>query len=200
MSELRDYQRDLLEQVEALLQTPNARVMLQLPTGGGKTRIAAELLVRWTRSGDKAAWLTHRRELSAQTCRVLNDTGVPASEYSGRSWPTDSPAPARAGRVAILTVQTVTNRNRRYGGVWKEYGTQDLLIVDEAHHAPSPSWKRTIKQWPGRVIGLTATPWRLSKKQGFSDLFGYLIKGPQIKDMQSKGSLCQGAGVDARVQ
>ena len=55
-----------------------AHMMVQLPTGGGKTRIAAALLAEWLRRGDKAIWLTHRRELSNQTCRELKEAGVPA--------------------------------------------------------------------------------------------------------------------------
>ena len=45
MIELRDYQRDLLEQVQQALAPKGARVMMQLPTGGGKTIIAAHLLI-----------------------------------------------------------------------------------------------------------------------------------------------------------
>lgn len=45
MIRLRDYQLDLLDRVRNALDSgPDARVMLQLPTGGGKTRIAGELL------------------------------------------------------------------------------------------------------------------------------------------------------------
>ena len=189
MSELRDYQRDLLGQVEkALLQTPHARVMLQLPTGGGKTRIAAELLARWTRSGDKAAWLTHRRELSDQTCGVLNKAGVRATNTL--EWDTEDPAPVRNRGVVILMAQTVSRRNH-FAGVWGEYSREDLLIIDEAHHATAPGWERAIYQWPGPALGMTATPWRLPKNEGFNHLFNNLIPGPQIKDMQFNGWLAK---------
>ena len=188
MSELRDYQQELLREAEAALEPPEARVMLQLPTGGGKTRIAAELLARWTGRGGKAAWLTHRAELSDQTCGVLNKAGVRATNTL--TWNIDDPAPARNGGVVILMAQTVSRRNY-FEGVWDEYGPEDLLIIDEAHHATAPGWERAICQWPGRVIGLTATPWRLEKDRGFNHLFGCLIPGPQIKDMQSKGHLAK---------
>ena len=78
MIELRDYQQELLEQVQVALAAPKSRVMLQLPTGGGKTRIAGELLCDWLR-GRKAVWLTHRRELAAQTEGMLREVGVPAT-------------------------------------------------------------------------------------------------------------------------
>ncbi len=63
----RDYQQTLLEKAETVLQTPGARVMLQLPTGGGKTHIAGASLRRWLRNGSKARWLTHRTEPADQT-------------------------------------------------------------------------------------------------------------------------------------
>ena len=84
--------------------------------------------------------------------------------------------------------QTVSRRNH-YEGVWDGYSPRDLLVIDEAHHATAPGWKRAIEQWPGRVIGLTATPWRLEKNLGFDHLFNHLILGPQIKDLQSDGWL-----------
>ena len=65
MIELRDYQQDLLVQMHrALASTRVARIMLQLHTGSGKTRIAGELLSGWLKDGRKAVWLTHRKELA----------------------------------------------------------------------------------------------------------------------------------------
>ena len=186
MTELRPYQRDLLQKAERALAAPKARVMLQLPTGGGKTRIAAALLAGWIRGGGKAAWLTHRRELSAQTRDVLNKSGVHATNTL--EWEFYDLAPSIIGGVAVLMAQTVSRRNH-FEGVWDEYGSEDLLVIDEAHHATAEGWKRAIYQWPGRVIGLTATPWRLEKNLGFNHLFDDLIPGPQISELQSKRCL-----------
>ena len=52
--------------------------MMQLPTGGGKTRIAGALLADWLTNGSKAVWLTHRKELSEQTRDRLTEDGVSA--------------------------------------------------------------------------------------------------------------------------
>ena len=84
--------------------------------------------------------------------------------------------------------QAVSRRNRS-PDVWNAYGPNDLLIIDEAHHATAPGWERAVHQWPGRLVGLTATPWRLEKHIGFDHLFDLMISGPQISDMQSKGWL-----------
>ena len=188
MAELRPYQEDLLRKAEKALAAPDARVMLQLPTGGGKTRIAAALLAGWVRRGGKAAWLTHRRELSDQTRNELNKSGVYATNTL--EWESYDLAPAKSGGVVVLMAQTVSRRNKQFDGLWDEYDSEDLLIIDEAHHATAPGWERAICQWRGRVIGLTATPWRLEKSLGFDHLFHHpLIPGPQISELQAKGYL-----------
>ena len=67
----------------------------------------------------------------------------------------------------------------------------DLMIIDEAHHATADGWARAISQWPGPVVGMTATPWRLSQREGFDHLFKELHCGPQVAALQSDKWLCQ---------
>ena len=188
MAELRDYQQALLEQAETALQPPDARVMLQLPTGGGKTHIAGALLRRWLRNGRKTVWLTHRTELADQTCGMLADAGV--SAISLKTWQSGDDAPSVPNGVVILMAQTVGRRTSRMQ-IWGKYRGDDLLVIDEAHHATADGWERAIDQWPGRVIGLTATPWRLSVREGFDHLFSKLHCGPQVSELQGDGWLCQ---------
>ncbi len=188
MVELRDYQQDLLEQAETALQPPDARVMLQLPTGGGKTHIAGALLSSWLHDGRKAVWLTHRKELSVQTRRMLTEAGV--SAYRLESWEPGNDVQSITNGVVILMVQTVSRRNNKKQ-IWGEFNSHDLLVIDEAHHAPSPGYNRAIQQWPGPVIGLTATPWRLSKTERFDHLFKELLHGPQVSQLQADKWLCQ---------
>jgi len=187
MMQLRDYQEDLLYGVQAALAEEQARVMMQLPTGGGKTIIAGALLKKWLKGGRKAVWLTHRKELVTQTREQLVDADV-ASKVDAR-WTPGHDAPARRNGVAILMAQTVSRRTARMD-VWRKYGSSDLMIVDEAHHAAADGWTRAMRQWPGRILGMTATPWRLSHKEGFDHLFSALLCGSQIVDLQSGNHLC----------
>ena len=186
MTQLRDYQQKLLEQAETALHPAKARVMLQLPTGGGKTRLAAALLKRRLQPSRKAAWLTHRTELADQTRRMLIDSGLPSI---APHWPSGDDAPSIANGAVILMAQTAARRTSGME-IWGQYHSNDLLVIDEAHHAAAAGWQRTIEQWPGRIIGLTATPWRLSQFDGFDHLFRQLIPGPQISEMQANGWLC----------
>lgn len=185
---LRPYQRDLLQQIQtALAADAKARVMMQLPTGGGKTIIAGALLAEWLANGRKAVWLTHRAELAEQTCRMLTDAHI--SAMTDVKWTPGTDAPAMSGGAVILMAQTVSRRTNGME-IWNEYNADDLMVIDEAHHAAAEGWERAMKQWPGRIIGMTATPWRLSKKEGFDHLFDELLCGPQVADLQAADWLC----------
>ncbi len=191
MLQLRPYQHDLLRRVQdALASNPYARLMLQLPTGGGKTVIAGALLAEWLQNGRKAVWLTHRKELAEQTWGMLTAAGV--SAITDVNWTPGEDAPAMAGGIVILMAQTVGRRTARRE-VWNRYDGNDLLVIDEAHHAAADGWTRAMRQWLGPIVGMTATPWRLSEKEGFDHLFGDLLCGPQTADLQAleKPALCQ---------
>ncbi len=193
MLKLRDYQDELLDQVQKKLRPNGARVMMQLPTGGGKTVIAGFLLADWLRNGRKAAWITHRKELVDQTRKMLNeDANIPA--MPNPQWHPGTAALAQSQGVVIFMAQTVGRRMQK-AAVWGEYTKDDLLVVDEAHHAPADGWERAIEQWPGRILGMTATPWRTSEQEGFNHLFDELVCGLQTADLQAESHLCQ-----ARVQ
>ena len=187
MIELRDYQKELLSRVQSELQPDKARVMMQLPTGGGKTVIAAHLLKNRLVNGRKAVWLTHRKELVNQTRRMLSDAGI--AVYPGDGWATGTPAPMINGGVIILMAQTVSRRIAK-AGVWRNYAADDLMIIDEAHHATAKGWERAIRRFPGKAVGMTATPWRLSQKEGFDHLFKELVCGPDVPNLQEFNFLC----------
>lgn len=187
--ELRPYQQDLLDRVQnALASHPNVRLMMQLPTGGGKTIIAGKLLKNWlVGERSKAVWLTHRKELTKQTEKMLTKAGV--SAITNVSWTPGDGAPAMAGGVVILMAQKVSLQTARQK-VWNRYRSTDLMIVDESHHAAAKGWERAIRQWPGPVVGMTATPWRLSEKEGFDHLFDEPLCGPQVAELQKQSYLC----------
>ena len=187
---LRPYQKELLGDIQAALQSTDEPIMMQLPTGGGKTVIAAHLLRDYLTGRRKAVWLTHRKELASQTENRLFEDGVSAT--CNIKWTPGTKAPRIANGAVILMAQTVGRRTAVVSDdVWGNYNGNDLMIIDEAHHAVAKGWERGIRQWPGKVLGMTATPWRLSRKEGFDHLFGDLILGPQVGELQSDEFLCQ---------
>ena len=171
MATLRQYQRELVESVISAWDGGARAVMMQLPTGGGKTLVAAEIAQRGRRSqdggrGGRVVVITHRRELEAQTKAAFIQLGLPPT--------------------LVDTVHPVRGRNLDIAAASTE---RDILIVDEAHHSTASTWRTSIERWRGRVLGLTATPWRLSLKEGFDHLYDALTVGAQPLDLVDGGYL-----------
>ena len=100
------------------LDYPKERLMLQLPTGGGKTVIGGVLLAHWLADNRKAVWLTHRKELAERTRGMLTDAGI--SARTNIRWTLGTDAPAIAGGAVILMAQTVGRRTDKHR-VWNRY-------------------------------------------------------------------------------
>ena len=70
-----------------------------------------------------------------------------------------------------------------------QYFRPDLIIVDEAHHAVSPTYKKIIENYNNAmVLGVTATPVR-TNGQGLDDVFDDLIVGSSIQELTDLGYL-----------
>ena len=165
-----DFQADGVEQILSSF-TRRLRVMYTLPTGGGKTPVGAITADRWlARTGARVVWLAHREELEDQARKALTRQRIPGS------------------RTLITSPVRLYNSIRQGAEVFTPH---DLLIVDEAHHAVAATWTRVIEEWPGRVLGLTATPWRLSRKIGFDHLYDTLIEGPSKLELIALGHLAE---------
>ena len=141
-----------------LYETNQRRIMYQCPTGGGKSRICAEIAHKWP---GRIFWLTHRQELIKQSSSWMQKFG--------------------RHDATVMSPIRLWNHWIKHESI--EPVETDLLIIDEAHHATASSWERIIKWWPGKILGVTATPWRLSKKEGFDHLFKILIPGPKVSDL-----------------
>lgn len=143
-------------QVEALEASETDQALKQLtvlPTGTGKTVLFAEQAKRRSRIG-RVLILVHRDELVRQTVAKLHDAGlndigiIQADEASGTRT-----------RITVASVQTLSRVKRAEAYV--RHGLASTLIIDEAHHAPAPTYRDVI-EWclepDGLLYGLTATP------------------------------------------
>ena len=138
----------------------NRRVAYILPTGGGKTPVATGVALRWTQRWDsRVVWLAHREELQEQAEQTLLIADPRLSDFS------------------YIVTSPIKLRNALRTGR-ESFSRYDLLVVDEAHHATAKSWAQVILEWPGAVLGVTATLWRLSRKQGFDHLYNNMVVGP----------------------
>lgn len=167
MSELRDYQIKAVEAVERAI-----RALYVLPTGGGKTVIAACVVERAVRRDERVLILTRRREILKQTSLKLPmDHGlIRAGLNVNLGYP-----------VQVASVQTLWARCMRTDKI--PLPTANLIIIDEAHHVAARSWQLIMEAYPNaRRIGFTATPCR-SDGRGLGNYFDQIIEGPEISDL-----------------
>lgn len=174
---LRPYQSHLVKQ--CLDAINDKRVLLQLPTGGGKTIIFSSVAEDFILHGERVLVLAHRTELIDQAVAKLQSiaqcqVGVIKSGVK----------PTPAAPVHVASVQTLSKHIHTCP-------QPDLIIIDEAHHATSSSYQKILKAFPDAYqLGVTATPCRLDGK-GLKDIFDVLIKGPSVKELMAKGFLCK---------
>jgi len=153
-------------------------VLLQSATGSGKTQIGTRAVRTATEKGHDVIWLAHRRELLEQTGKTFFNAGVPHSIMMGGT--RHNPRL----RATVASVGTLVNR-------LDSTRPPKLLIPDEAHHAVAGSTDKIIR-WVlahgGKVMGLTATPWRLSG-EGLDTHFDHMVCGPSVAWLMANGYL-----------
>ena len=179
MITLRDYQERLIEQVQGAFASNIRRVLIQLPTGGGKGRILPRLARLRAETGRRVLIVAHRAELIDQISAALDDEGL----MYGRIQPGH---PRMDFPVQVGMVQTVSRR-------LKTLRDFDDIMVDEAHHMPAGQYTAMLKAWPNAALtGLTATPIR-TDGAGLGDYFDQMFCGPTTDELIRRGYL---AGFD----
>lgn len=196
--QLRPYQERALADVRRAFAT-HQRVLLQLPTGGGKTVIMSEitrLAIEKLAPGEKVLILVHRDELIRQTYDKLCAFDVRAGCISGG---------AKFGRDAPVHVASVQTMSR---DKWLAYFRYGLILTDEAHHACASTYVKIYQHYPNaRHLGFTATPFRADGKglrtakwKGADvPLFDCLVCGPTIKELIAAGALVPSRTVGVRI-
>jgi len=193
---LRDYQQELVNKVHQQFKTFN-RVLLQAPTGSGKSILAIALIRHFHQQQNHhrpVVLLVHKEELIRQWAKHFQThfqeyrLGIIAdkSRY-------ERPDPNNPPELLIVSVPTVNNW--RYELIEQHLPDVSLMIVDEAHHSHAPSYaKLFVRYKESPILGLTATPQRLDGKgldvlSNDIDGFQVLIAGPQSKELIEKKAL-----------
>jgi superfamily II DNA or RNA helicase len=159
------YQVDCKSAIVKELGTGNSTLVV-LPTGCGKTVLAAEVIKHFTPA--RSLFLAHRDTLIYQARKTIElHTGLSCGiEMASMRANGDM---FRSPDVVISTVQTQL-AGRNGDGRMTQFDPNEfgLLIVDEAHHYVSPSWKRVLDYYRKnpklKVLGITATPDRADEK------------------------------------
>lgn len=173
---LREYQLKMLTDALSLMRQGYRRILIQAPTGAGKTVLAAALLGCVQMLGLTGEFIVHRKELINQTSRSFDGGGLTHGFVaSGRPMDLDN-------AVILAGVQTLVNRL----GLMLP---PNLAVVDESHHATSATWDRVLSGYPDAyIIGLTATPQRLDGR-GLNEQFDAMVTGPSVAWLIEHGYL-----------
>ena len=174
---LRDYQQTALDKAKEWLKVCLEPSVMELATGAGKSHIVASL-AEWLNNvsgGKKVLCLAPSKELIEQNREKYLQTGKPASIFSGS-----------AGKkclkhdVVFATEKTVLNQLDKFCGKFC------AVVIDECH-CITPTIKEIVSHLKKaneklRVIGLTATPYRL----GDGYIYRYKEDGLPVEDWETK--------------
>lgn len=149
MIALRPYQENAVEAGLAYaVEHPTGRLLLVLPTRGGKTLVAAMFVwLMAIRRGLRALWLAHREELLDEAVAHLVACGIPRGSIGvikhGRSSDPDA-------KVQVASDATLDRRSKPLAHV---------VVTDEAHRDTAARRRRLRKAYPNAfLLGITATP------------------------------------------
>lgn len=180
---LRPRQTQLVERTLAALGQ-HGNTLAVAPTGSGKTIMLSAVTGRVLTEPDaKACILAHRTELTGQNrakfSRVNPTLTTSVVDANEKSW---------AGNATFAMVQTLSRKANL-----DQIPTLDLLVIDEAHHATSPSYRAVIERAQQKnpkllLAGLTATPNR-GDGTGLREVFSNVADQITLGEMIAAGHL-----------
>lgn len=158
----------MIDDCRVAIQKGFKSVLLQLPTGGGKSIIAAEFIKRSLNKGRKAAFIVPRRELIKQMGKTFRDFEIPYSYVcAGKSlnpW----------ASVHLCTIGSLVRRVDKI--------SPDIVFFDETHWG-SNQLDKIIKHYKSKgcyIIGLSATP-KKTNGSGLDKWYDTMVCGPSIR-------------------
>jgi superfamily II DNA or RNA helicase len=176
--ELRDYQTKLVDDVRQQIRLGQTRILILLPTGGGKTAIASYIISRTVKRGNRAMMTAHRSEIISQTGKTMKEFNVPYGLIqAGEKMNLKQP-------MQVASILTLRNR-------LDKIPVPKILVIDESQHLVSRTWKEVADYYSERgtiILGLSATPKRLSG-ESLSSCFDVMVQGPSIKELINMGAL-----------
>jgi DNA repair protein RadD len=171
---LRPYQLELVNRVREAYRGTRS-VLMQLPTGGGKTATAAELISLSVAKGKRVVFAAHLDALLDDTSDRLTEAGI-AHGIVQADRPTDATAP-----VQVCSLATLHHRG--------EAPPADLVILDECRRAAAAGVRGVLDRYPkARLLGLDATPER-GDGQPLGDTFERMVCGPSVAWLTTAGHL-----------
>lgn len=180
MFDLRDYQKKVIAHTYNLIRQSEKKILIFAPTGSGKTVIATKIVCDVVSRQKKVLFIVHRDILVGQTYDKFASVGLKCGFFKA-GWEENLEA-----RVQIASVQTLPNREG-----WKTL-SYDVIIFDECHLvAFSKICLQMMREiFPHAIyLGLTATPWRLSRQESLGDIYSALVCAPMPEVLINAGFL-----------
>jgi DNA repair protein RadD len=186
-----------LSSIVAAIRSGHDRVVFKLPTGGGKTVIAAKMAEGAVRKRNRMYFVVDAISLIDQTVQRfyengIRDVGVIQAEH---------PATNYAMPVQVASIQTLDRRTKRRSPTFDEPDRMvrdfsrlpdaDLVVVDECHcqYAVLYEWMQWCREQGKRMVfvGLSATPYA----RGMGRHWDQLVVGGSLREMIAAGRLSQ---------
>ncbi len=147
----RDYQQECIQTVCREIRQGRRKLLIEMATGTGKTRVAAALIKRLFEANviTRVLFLVDRIPLATQTEDAFAEHLPDYPAYvlrAGRRFQDEK-------RITITTLQSMINIYGDYSS-----GYFDLIVSDECHRSIYGKWSGALKYFDGVQIGLTATP------------------------------------------
>jgi superfamily II DNA or RNA helicase len=179
----RHYQTKLISDILAEFKKGNKHVMVQAPTGAGKTFIFSLIAYKSQQKGKKVLILSDRTELLTQTGGSLQRLGiVPYSIQAGIKRVNNN--------FNVYNAMSQTFKNRIAKEYWQQFlATIDLIIIDEAHKQEFNYLFESGFVNNTHLIGFSATPDRSGKMRQLALDYDKLIIGPKVSTLIDEGHL-----------
>jgi superfamily II DNA or RNA helicase len=177
-----DFQQYLVDAVrDSLYRKGHKAVILQLPTGGGKTAILSEIFASVYNNKKRGWFIVPRNELVRQASAHLTKWQVRHGFIDAAH------IESRVYLIQVVSKDTLIRRLDRIKSI------PDLVVFDEAHVALDGQAKimRALAANPKiKFIGLTATPER-EDGRGLSELYTDIVYGVSISYLMDAGYLAR---------
>jgi len=172
---LRSYQVAGLGAIRDSVRQGVRRLVVQAPTGSGKTLLAAEIANGALRKGNKLAFVVPRIDLIDQTVTEFHDegldeVGVIQADHRMTDW---------SQPIQICSINTIRSRGK--------YPEANVVIFDEIHtcYEEHRAWMNDPAFTNVPFIGLSATPWA----KGLGEQFESLLVLSTTKELIEQGYL-----------
>jgi superfamily II DNA or RNA helicase len=180
---VRDFQERVKEDARNSIRRGKKKIIIQAPTGAGKTVIAAGMIRNAQDKGNPVLFFAHRRELIYQCGEKLERFGVRHGILMAGEYP-DHYAGVQVASIDTFRARVIQRQRL-------EWPKASLVFIDEAHRSLSPTYLEVIQHYSEAgaiVVGLTATPIR-GDGRGLGHVYEDMVRAPSVPELINMGYL-----------